>query len=48
VIFGIGGPLVIGVGALLAGALLMAFAQLALPAFFRRKPETAGRDANGL
>jgi amino acid transporter len=48
VIFGIGGPLVIGVGALLAGALLMAIAQLVLPAFFRRKPKAAGRDANGL
>jgi amino acid transporter len=48
VIFGTGGPLVIGVGALLVGAIVMAFAQLALPEFFRRKPETAGRDANDL
>jgi amino acid transporter len=40
-IFGIGGPLVIGLGALLAGLILMAFAQLGLPKFFRRKPEVA-------
>jgi hypothetical protein len=33
---------------LLVGAIVMAFAQLALPEFFRRKPETAGRDANDL
>lgn len=48
VILGTGGPLVIGVGALLVGAIVMAFAQLALPEYFRRKPETAGRDANDL
>ncbi len=37
-IFGIGAPLVIGVGALLAGFLLMAFARQGLPEFFKASP----------
>ena len=41
VILGIGGPLVIGLAALLLGAILMVFAQYGPPEFFRRKPETA-------
>jgi amino acid transporter len=40
-IFGVGAPLVIGVGALLVGALMMAFAQRGMPAFFCKKPEGA-------
>jgi amino acid transporter len=39
VVFGVGGPLVIGVGALLIGVVLMALAQLGLPDFFKRRPE---------
>jgi amino acid transporter len=39
VIFGIGGPLVIGLGAILLGIPLMLLSQWKLPAFFRRKPE---------
>lgn len=38
-IFGFGPPLVFGVGALLAGVILMAMARFALPHFFGRKPE---------
>ena len=41
VIFGIGGPLVIGLGALLVGIPLMLLAQWKLPEFFRRKREVA-------
>jgi amino acid transporter len=41
VIFGIGGPLVIGLGALLIGIPLMLLAQWKLPDFFRRRPEVA-------
>jgi amino acid transporter len=44
--FGVGAPVVIGVGALLMGAVLMIFARGAYPGFFRRKPEvfaTAGQ-----
>jgi amino acid transporter len=40
-VFGIGRPLVIGVGGLLAGVLLMAFARRCLPDFFKRRPEVA-------
>ena len=53
VIFGIGGPLVIGLGALLLGIPLMLLAQWRLPEFFRRKPEVvdpaivAGAPAGG-
>lgn len=38
-IFGLGPPLVFGVGALLAGVVLMVWARIAMPKFFRRKPE---------
>jgi amino acid transporter len=41
VIFGVGGPLVIGLGALLLGIPLMLLAQWKLPDFFKRKPEVA-------
>jgi amino acid transporter len=41
VILGVGGPLVIGLGALLFGLVLMVLAQYGLPAFFTRKPEVA-------
>ncbi|MEA2197761.1 MAG: hypothetical protein QOJ25_1812 [Solirubrobacteraceae bacterium] len=41
VIFGIGGPLVIGLGALLLGIPFMLLCQWKLPGFFRRKPEVA-------
>ena len=37
-IFGIGGPVLFGAGAMLVGFLLMIFAQRSLPAFFRRRP----------
>lgn len=40
VIFGIGMPLVIGLGSLLAGCLLMLLAEFNSPAFFRGRPET--------
>jgi amino acid transporter len=38
-IFGIGPPLVFGVGALVLGLLLMTAARIALPDFFQRRPE---------
>jgi amino acid transporter len=38
-IFGLGPPLVLGVGTLALGLLLMAVARIALPEFFRRGPE---------
>lgn len=38
-IFGLGPPLVFGVGALLVGAMLMLWARIATPDFFRRKSE---------
>jgi amino acid transporter len=38
-IFGLGPPLVLGVGALALGLLLMAMVRIALPEFFRREPE---------
>jgi amino acid transporter len=41
VIFGIGGPLVIGLGAILLGIPIMLLCQWKLPEFFRRKPEVA-------
>lgn len=41
VIFGIGGPLVIGLGAILIGVPVMLLCQWRLPAFFRRRPEVA-------
>jgi amino acid transporter len=41
VIFGIGGPLVIGLGALLIGIPFMLLAQWKLPNFFKRKREVA-------
>jgi hypothetical protein len=37
-IFGVGGPVVFGVGAVLAGVVVMLFARRGLPAFFRRTP----------
>lgn len=47
-IFGFGPPLVFGVGALLAGAILMAWARIAMPDFFRRKPETVDAASIGV
>jgi amino acid transporter len=41
VIFGIGGPLVIGLGAILLGIPFMLLCQWKLPEFFRRRPEVA-------
>jgi amino acid transporter len=41
VIFGVGGPLVIGLGALLLGIPFMLLCQWKLPAFFQRRPEVA-------
>jgi amino acid transporter len=41
VIFGIGGPLVIGLGALLIGIPLMLLCQWKMPEFFKRRPEVA-------
>jgi amino acid transporter len=38
-VFGIGAPVVIGVGSLLLGLVLMVFARFAYPAFFSRKPD---------
>lgn len=43
-IFGLGGPFVIGLGALLLGIPLMLLAQWRLPDFFRRKREVADPD----
>src|SRR3954462_6793724 len=40
--FGLGPPLVIGLGFLVLGAILMVFWQGPLPDFFRRRPEVAG------
>jgi amino acid transporter len=37
--YGIGAPLVFGIGALVVGVILMAWARLALPVFFERKRE---------
>jgi amino acid transporter len=41
VIFGVGGPLVIGLGGLLLGVLLMIWWNVVRPAFFKRKAEIA-------
>ena len=41
VIFGVGGPLVIGLGALVIGIPFMLLAQWRMPAFFKRRPEVA-------
>jgi len=41
VILGIGGPLVIGLGALIVGIPLMLLCQWRLPEFFRRRREVA-------
>jgi hypothetical protein len=41
VIFGVGGPLVIGLGAILIGIPLMLLYRWKLPAFFTRKPAVA-------
>jgi amino acid transporter len=41
VIFGIGGPLVIGLGGLLLGVVFMIIWNVVAPAFFKRKPEVA-------
>jgi amino acid transporter len=41
VIFGIGGPLVIGLGAILLGIPFMLLCRWKLPEFFRRRPEVA-------
>jgi amino acid transporter len=43
-VLGIGGPVVIGVGAVLTGLLLMLVARRGLPDFFTRKPEIAPRE----
>jgi amino acid transporter len=40
-IIGVGAPLMIGIGALLVGAVVMMFAQRGMPEFFRRKLEVA-------
>lgn len=40
-VFGVGGPVLIGVGAVLTGFLLMLVARRGLPGFFARKPEVA-------
>jgi amino acid transporter len=40
-VLGIGTPVAIGVGLLVLGAVLMVFANIAYPQFFKRKPETA-------
>ena len=40
-IFGVGGPLVIGLGGLLLGVVLMYLPGIGTPAFFKRKPEIA-------
>jgi hypothetical protein len=41
VIFGVGGPLVIGLGGLLLGLVFMAWWNGISPSFFKRKPEVA-------
>jgi amino acid transporter len=41
VIFGVGGPLVIGLGGILLGVPFMLLCQWKLPEFFRRRPEVA-------
>jgi amino acid transporter len=46
--FGLGPPLVIGVGFLLFGAVLMLLQWRASPEFFRRKPEVVGPDGTAI
>ena len=46
--FGLGPPLVIGVGFLLFGVVLMFLQQRAQPEFFRRKPEVVGPDGTAI
>jgi hypothetical protein len=46
--FGLGPPLVIGVGFLLFGVLLMFLQQRASPEFFRRRPEVVGPDGKAI
>jgi hypothetical protein len=46
--FGLGPPLVIGVGFLLFDVLLMFLQQRASPEFFRRRPEVVGPDGNAI
>jgi amino acid transporter len=43
VVFGVGGPLVIGLGALMVGLILMLIARGGLPEFFRRQNNTKAR-----
>jgi amino acid transporter len=43
-VLGVGGPVIIGLGAVLTGFLLMVFAQRRLPDFFRREREIAAPD----
>ncbi len=43
-VLGIGGPVLIGVGAVLTGFLLMILARRGLPAFFERRREVAVRE----
>ena len=46
--FGLGPPLVIGLGFLLFGVVLMFLQQRADPEFFRRKPEVVGPDGKAI
>jgi hypothetical protein len=46
--FGLGPPLVIGVGFLLFGVVLMFLQQRASPEFFRRRPEVVGPDGKAI
>ena len=46
--FGLGPPLVIGVGFLLFGVVLMFLQQRASPEFFRRRPEVVGPDGTAI
>jgi hypothetical protein len=46
--FGLGPPLVIGVGFLLFGVVLMFLQQRASPEFFRRRPQVVGPDGTAI
>ena len=46
--FGLGPPLVIGLGFLLFGVVLMFLQQRANPGFFRHKPEVVGPDGKAI